>query len=81
MAAARMACFAKGRALVEKTSPNLGTVKDSAVRRLAVQQFLVQRFLVREASVQCRPSARGGDVLIQPDDVSGWRCFQVHLLG
>lgn len=52
IAADRMACFAKGRALVEKTSPNPGTVKDSAVRRLAVQQFLVQRFLVREASVQ-----------------------------
>ncbi len=47
MAVAWMACFAKGRALVEKTSPNPGTVKDSAVR-----QFLVQRFLVREASVQ-----------------------------
>ena len=52
MAAAWMACFAKGRALVEKTDPSPGTVKDSAVRRLAVQQFLVQRFLVREASVQ-----------------------------
>jgi hypothetical protein len=52
IAAAWMASFAKGRALVEKTNPNPGTVKDSAMRRLAVQQFLVQRFLVREASVQ-----------------------------